>query len=109
MEKEGISMNDEKKNLTEEERKELKEKLKKQVDEMSDEELENVVGGSSFPLYDFGCYCADNGYTAEALRLLEEKGEEAALSYLKEKAQEGGFPLWIAEDLFYLRLRRQIL
>ncbi len=109
MEKEGISMNEEKKNLTEEERKKLKEKLKKQVDEMSDEELDKVAGGSSFPLYDFGCYCADNGYTAEALKLLEEKGEEAALSYLKEKAQEGGFPLWIAEDLFYLRLRRQIL
>ena len=34
-----------KKNLTEEERKELKENLKKQIDGLSDEELDNVVGG----------------------------------------------------------------
>ena len=45
MEKESISMSEEKKELTEEERKELKEKLKKQVHEMSDEELDKVAGG----------------------------------------------------------------
>ena len=45
MEKEGISMSEEKKNLTEEERKELKEGLKEKIDEMSDEELDKVAGG----------------------------------------------------------------
>ena len=45
MEKEGISMNEEKKNLSKEERQELKEKMKKQIDEMSDEELDKVAGG----------------------------------------------------------------
>ena len=45
MEKEGISMSEEKKNLTEEERKELKEGLKNQIDEMSDDELDKVAGG----------------------------------------------------------------
>jgi len=45
MEKEGISMNEEKKNLSKEERQELKEKMKKQIDEMSDEELDMVAGG----------------------------------------------------------------
>ena len=45
MEKEGISMSEEKKNLTEEERKALKENMKKQIDEMSDEELDEVAGG----------------------------------------------------------------
>jgi len=38
-------MNEEKKNLTDEERKELKEGLKKKIDEMSDEELDGVAGG----------------------------------------------------------------
>ena len=45
MEKEGISMNEEKKNLSKEERQELKGKMKKQIDEMSDEELDKVAGG----------------------------------------------------------------
>ncbi|SEP90003.1 hypothetical protein SAMN02910289_00834 [Lachnospiraceae bacterium RM5] len=40
-------MNEEKKNLTDEERKELKANLKKQIDEMSDEELDGVAGGMS--------------------------------------------------------------
>ena len=39
-------MNEEKKNLTEEERKELKENLKNQIDEMPDEELDKVAGGA---------------------------------------------------------------
>ena len=51
MEKEGISMSEEKKNLTEEERKELKEGLKEKIDEMSDEELDQVAGGSFNPFH----------------------------------------------------------
>lgn len=39
-------MSEEKKNLTEEERKELKEGLKNQIDEMSDDELDKVAGGT---------------------------------------------------------------
>lgn len=38
-------MNEEKKNLSKEERQELKEKMKKQIDEMSDEELDKFAGG----------------------------------------------------------------
>ena len=44
-------MSEEKKNLTDEERKELKEGLKKKTDEMSDEELENVAGGTLVSFY----------------------------------------------------------
>ena len=41
-------MSEEMKNLTEDERKELKENLKKQIDELSDEELNNIVGGNDY-------------------------------------------------------------
>ena len=53
-------MNEEKKNLTDEERKELKEGLKKEIDELSDEELNEVAGGVETESGEVTCgYCGE--------------------------------------------------